>query len=460
VHRLAREQIGPETVVALLAERSPNLLAAMIAVQRAGAAFLCLDPALPAARLAKILNSSGAPLLLAAQGSSAVLKQILPQLTLQQRLQVATLEDLAADTPADPPKPARRAASSLAYVIYTSGSSGTPKGVMIEQQGLSNHLASLISVLDLSATDVIAQTAPQSFVISVWQHLAGLMVGARVHICANEIVQDPVRLAQEIATEGVTILQIVPSLLRAILERAGEEPVFGAFAGLRLLIATGEPLTVDLCRAWFRHFPGVPLIDAYGASECSDDAALHRLTQAPASMTGVPIGRPLPNTRLYVLDSHLQPVPIGVVGELCVGGAGVGRGYVNDLSETSKRFLRDPFAERPACTGLEISPAGALTARSNAWAASIIRSRSAVTGSSSRRSSTSCWIIPTFAPQSSSRAAMRAARYGLLPMLPRRVASGPLPASFAISSRRDCRTTWCLRLSCSWSGFRSPLTAR
>lgn len=343
-HRLAREQIGPGTVVALLAERSPNLLAAMIAVQRAGAAFLCLDPALPAARLAKILNSSGAPLLLAAQGSSAVLKQILPQLTLQQRLQIATLEDLAADTPADPAKPARRAPSSLAYVIYTSGSSGTPKGVMIEQQGLSNHLASLISVLDLSATDVIAQTAPQSFVISVWQHLAGLMVGARVHICANEIVQDPVRLAQEIATEGVTILQIVPSLLRVILERAGEEPVFGAFAGLRSLIATGEPLTVDLCRAWFRHFPGVPLIDAYGASECSDDAALHRLTQAPASMTGVPIGRPLPNTRLYVLDSHLQPVPIGVVGELCVGGAGVGRGYVNDLGETSKRFLLDPFA--------------------------------------------------------------------------------------------------------------------
>ncbi|WP_036011764.1 AMP-binding protein, partial [Bradyrhizobium yuanmingense] len=133
---------------------------------------------------------------------------------------------------------ARRAASSLAYLVYTSGSSGAPKGVMIEQRGLSNHLASLISELGLSPKDVIAQTAPQSFVISVWQFLAGPMVGARVHVCGSAIVQDPMLLAREIEREGITVLEIVPSLLRLILERMDEAPIRRAIAKLRLLIST------------------------------------------------------------------------------------------------------------------------------------------------------------------------------------------------------------------------------
>ena len=218
---------------------------------------------------------------------------------------------------------------------------------MIEQRGLLNHLNSLISRFKLSATDVIAQTAPQSFVISVWQFLAGLMVGARIHICADAIVRDPALLAQEIAREGVTVLQIVPSLLRQILERAPSEPVLRAFGKLRLLISTGESLSSDLCRAWFREFPDVPLINAYGSSECSDDAALHRLTAASMLSASAPIGRAIANTNLYVLDSHSEPVPIGLAGELCVGGAGVGRGYLNDTEQTRQRFIRDPFSDRP-----------------------------------------------------------------------------------------------------------------
>ncbi|WP_454624934.1 amino acid adenylation domain-containing protein [Bradyrhizobium cenepequi] len=340
--RLAQEEIGAEMVVALFAERSPDLLAAMIAVQRVGAAFLCLDPAQPAARLAEILKSSGARLMLVGASCSSAL-EILSRSPVLQRMPIVHLEGAGAG--AAPVKPARRAPSSLAYVIYTSGSAGTPKGVMIEQRGLSNHLASLISELDLSSADIIAQTAPQSFVISVWQLLAGPMVGARVHICADEIVRDPELLAREIERAGVTVLQIVPSLLRVILERTDEAPMLRAFSRLRLLISTGEPLAVDLCRAWFRRFPEVPLVDAYGASECSDDVALHRLTEPPALATSVPIGRPLPNTRLYVLDSHLQPVPAGIAGELCVGGAGVGRGYINDPGQTNTRFLRDPFSQ-------------------------------------------------------------------------------------------------------------------
>ncbi|MBR1132805.1 non-ribosomal peptide synthetase [Bradyrhizobium iriomotense] len=342
---LLREGVGPETVVALLAGRGPDLLAAMIAVQRVGAAFLNLDPDQPTARLATILGSSCARVLLTGRAQSAMVEALLEPLV--ERIQVAELEDTIAPGVTKPARAARRAASSLAYLIYTSGSSGAPKGVMIEQRGLSNHLASLIAELKLSPKDVIAQTAPQSFVISVWQFLAGPMVGARVHVCGTAIVQDPILLAREIEREEITVLEIVPSLLRVILDRMDEAQVQRAFAKLRLLISTGEPLPVDLCRAWFARCPKVPLINAYGASECSDDVSLHRLTKAPAIATGnVPVGAPLPNTQLYVLDANLQPQPVGVTGELCIGGAGIGRFYVNDPAQSRQRFLPDPFSRQ------------------------------------------------------------------------------------------------------------------
>lgn len=342
---LTREGVGAETVVALLADRGPDLLAAMIAVQRAGAAFLDLDPEQPPARLATILGSSCATVLLTGRARSAMVDALFEPLVA--RIQVAELEDAIALEVTKPARAAPRAGASLAYLIYTSGSSGAPKGVMIEQRGLSNHLASLIAELGLTAKDVIAQTAPQSFVISVWQFLAGPMVGARVHVCGNAVVQDPTLLAREIAREGITVLEIVPSLLRVILERLDEAEILRAFAKLRLLISTGEPLPVDLCRGWFARCPKVPLINAYGASECSDDVSLHRLTKAPdAATVNVPIGAPLPNTQLYVLDPNLEPQPIGVVGELCIGGAGIGRGYINDPAQNRERFIPDPFARR------------------------------------------------------------------------------------------------------------------
>lgn len=345
--RLARHGIGAEMIVALLAKRGPDLLAGMIAIQRVGGAFVCLDPSQPAARLASIIQSASPRLLLTARSCAAKLEEVLADVPIDQQPPRATFEELLANASGSPGKPPRRAPSSLAYVIYTSGSSGAPKGVMIEQRGLSNNLASLVYEFGLSAKDVIAQTAPQSFVISVWQFLAGLAVGARVHICANAVVQDPLLLAQEIHRERVTVLQIVPSLLRIILERANEQTIFRAFSGLRLLISTGEPLPADLCRAWFRHFADVTLVNTYGASESSDDVSLYRLSAAAPPTSIVPVGRPMPNSQLYVLDAHLQPLPIGVVGELCIGGAGVGRGYINDPEQTNARFLRDPFSSRP-----------------------------------------------------------------------------------------------------------------
>ena len=181
----------------------------------------------------------------------------------------------------------------------------------------------------------------------MWQFLTALMVGGRVHICADEEVRDPTLLTQVIRREGVTVLQIVPALLRAILDRMPNEFIACALSRLRWLICIGEALAPDLCSSWLRHFPGVPLINAYGPAECSDTVATHCLaTPLPASLATVPIGRAIANTRLYVLDAHMQPSPIGVAGELCVGGAGVGRGYLNDPDQTRRSFLRDPFTQR------------------------------------------------------------------------------------------------------------------
>jgi amino acid adenylation domain-containing protein len=338
--------VGPDEVVVLLAERGVEFLAALIALQRSAGAFLPLDPTLPVARLAHIIQHSGARLVLTATGCVAALEEALSGIPRGARPQVLSLDDLVqarrrAAAPAVRPSP-----SSLACVIYTSGSTGLPKGAMIEERGLFNHLLSKISDLELSASDVLAQTSPQSFVISVWQFLTPLMVGARVHLCRDEEVQDPALLMETISRERITILQIVPSLLRVILQRAPYEPAFRALSGLRSLICTGESLAPEVCRDWFRQFPGVPLINAYGSTECSDDVATHRLTATPTERAATPIGRPIANARLYVLDSHLQPVPIGVAGELYVGGIAVGRGYLNDLEQTRRRFLPDPFSKR------------------------------------------------------------------------------------------------------------------
>jgi amino acid adenylation domain-containing protein len=342
--RLTAAGVGAEVAVILLARRSVELLTAMVAVQQAGGAFLPLDPGIPAARLAHIIAHSGAALVLADGSCAAVVDAALSGMPVRARPRVLMIDRRAGGTPGPPASPVRRPPSRLACIITTSGSTGVPKGAMIEDRGLVNHLLSKVTDLALSAADVIAQTAPQSFVIALWQFLTPLMIGARVHICADEEVRDPALLMAACGRAGVTVLQVVPSLLRRILDQPAGAPGFAALRRLRALVSTGEALPPNLLRDWFRLFPDVPVINAYGASECSDDVATHRLT-APVSSATVPIGRPIANTQLYVLDGQLQPVPVGAAGELYVGGIAVGRGYLNDPEQTRRRFLRDPFSQ-------------------------------------------------------------------------------------------------------------------
>ena len=231
---------------------------------------------------------------------------------------------------------------NLAYVIYTSGSTGEPKGVMIEQGGMLNHLWAKIEDLELRDGDVVAQTAAVSFDISVWQYLAALLVGGRVEVLDEEASGAGGKLLRAVDDRGVTVLETVPALLRASLEASAAM----ALPALRWLIVTGEALSSELCVQWLQRFPAIAMVNAYGPTECSDDVTHSFIRSEAESGSGwATLGSAVGNTRLYVLDEAQRVVPIGVRGELYVGGAGVGRGYLKRAEITAEKFVPDPFSE-------------------------------------------------------------------------------------------------------------------
>ncbi|HLH61200.1 MAG TPA: amino acid adenylation domain-containing protein [Ktedonobacteraceae bacterium] len=344
-HELRALGVGPDTLVGLLAERGIDLLTAILAVFKAGGAYLPLDPHHPPARMRHIIKHSHTTLVLASQPFVAQIDATVTELAARPR--ILTLEDMLDRhwQGMDDLQPVAEP-HHLAYVIYTSGSTGTPKGVMIEQRGMLNHLFAKIDALQLTDADDVAQTASQCFDISVWQMLAALLVGGQVHILPDEIAHDPARLLSEVESWKISILETVPSLLRAMLD-AREADATGkpALSSLRWLIPTGEALPVDLCRRWLELYPHCPVMNAYGPTECSDDVTHHAISRPPAETERtIPIGRPIPNMRTYVLDAMLQPVPVGASGELYVGGIGVGRGYLGEAARTAEAFIPDPFS--------------------------------------------------------------------------------------------------------------------
>jgi hypothetical protein len=217
---------------------------------------------------------------------------------------------------------------------------------MVEQRGMLNHLIAKIEDLEITGTDAIAQTASLCFDISVWQLLAGLLVGARIDVFGDDIVRDPARLLDSLKAEGISIVEVVPSMLRAMLETAAISDS-SDLSKLRWMIATGEALPPALVRDWFGLYPDIPMLNAYGPTECSDDVTHYAIrVPPPADEAQIPIGRPIANTQLYIVDPAGSPVPVGIAGELQVGGAGVGRGYLNDPGRTAQAFVPDPFRPR------------------------------------------------------------------------------------------------------------------
>jgi len=345
-HALVERGIGPEMVVAVLATRDAALWVTVLAILKTGAAYLPLDPPQPAPRLAHLLRQSQAPWLLYGAGLEDTARAALAHLDHRPNL-VAIDPLLAAGRPTGDLH-AVIAPRQCAYVIFTSGSTGVPKGAMVEQRGMINHLLAKVDALGLTARDRVAQTASQCFDISVWQALSPLLVGASVEIVPDEVANDPAELLARVIASEVTILEVVPTMLRMLWHEAERSPTAPGLPSLRWLVPTGEALPPELCRRWLDLYPEIPLLNAYGPTECSDDVTHHVIDHARAGeAVTVPIGRPVSNTQLYVVDGALRPVPVGVVGELCVGGAGVGRGYVHNPDRTAAVFVPDAFGAEP-----------------------------------------------------------------------------------------------------------------
>ncbi|MFF7022888.1 amino acid adenylation domain-containing protein [Streptomyces klenkii] len=336
------------SLVAILADRGADAVTGVLGVLGSGAAFLPLDPAVPR-RAAAALAGSRATLLLTDRAHLTQAGELAVELAASGAEPPAVV---ACDDTADPPHdlaPAMGNPEDLGYVLFTSGSTGRPKGAMVHRRGMVNHLLAKAEDLNLTEADSVVQNAPLTFDISIWQMLTPLLTGGRVRVVDDECAADPERLFGLAADERITILEVVPSLLRAALDtwEAGPSAVPRP-DGLRRLVVTGEDLPPELCSRWFALFPHIPLVNAYGPTECSDDVTHAIITvPPPEGEPTVSIGHPVRNTRLYVLDAGLQPVPPGTAGELYVGGTGVGRGYVHDPVRTAVAFVPDPFAGLP-----------------------------------------------------------------------------------------------------------------
>ncbi|HEX6041572.1 amino acid adenylation domain-containing protein [Longimicrobium sp.] len=330
-HRLIALGVRAESRVALCLERGPEMPVSMLAALKAGAAYVPVDPDLPEERIGWML-------------ADAQPSVVLTQARLMDGLASAGLPVIAVD--ADAAESASTEApsvivdpQSIAYVIYTSGSTGTPKGVEIPHGALANHMAWMCRRFPLGVDGAVLQKTPFGFDASVWEFWAPLMEGARLVIAQPGGHRDAAYLVDAIRRFRVTVLQAVPSLLAVL----AEEPGLAECASLRRVYAGGEALTGDVVRR-LREWTDAEVVNLYGPTEATIDASFHVAADEAA---GVPIGKAVDGNRLYVLDDSLRLVPLGAAGELCIGGAGLARGYLGRAALTAERFVPDAVSGEP-----------------------------------------------------------------------------------------------------------------
>jgi amino acid adenylation domain-containing protein len=339
--RLLDGGIGRGDVVALLRPRDICMLVSILAIFKCGASYVPIEPNLPPRRILSILQQCRCRGTLTSPDCRGALQEIGPTAI------VGVVEEWIEAGPLWINPNIRCDVDDLAYVIFTSGSTGQPKGAMVSQFGMCNHLLAKVDVLNLDHLDVVAQTASQSFDISVWQFLAPLVVGARTVIIGAQDVMAVSQLVDRLTAERATILEAVPSQISVLIDHMDANPKTEQMSDLRWMISTGEALPASLARRWFHARPHVPLLNAYGPTECSDDITHHVLrTAPPQSASAIPIGREIRNCQIHVLDEQMAPVPPGEKGQLCVSGTVVGLGYINDPARTAEAFVPDPLSDR------------------------------------------------------------------------------------------------------------------
>ncbi|CAJ5668143.1 non-ribosomal peptide synthase [Burkholderia pseudomallei] len=340
-HYLQARGVGPDRLVALCAERGIEMVVGLLAILKAGGAYVPLDPSHPPERLRRMLDDTNPVAVLVDDIGADALASFESHVAARSP-RVHLSRDIAqwrACSLANPPTPRERAARRLAYVIYTSGSSGEPKGVMNEHRGVVNRLWWMQQTYALDERDAVLQKTPFSFDVSVWEFFWPLMSGARLVIAKPEGHKDPAYLSELIDRERVTTLHFVPSMLQAFLEDEGAARGCGS---VKRVMCSGEALPPSLVKRFYRCLPDARLHNLYGPTEAAVDVTAWAC-DAEEGGASVPIGRPIANTRIYVLDGYGQPVPRGVAGELYIGGVQVARGYLNRPELTRERFVDDPF---------------------------------------------------------------------------------------------------------------------
>lgn len=337
-NRLAQELIvcgvGPEVLVGLCLEPSPELLIGMLAILKAGGAYVPLEPSLPPERLAFAVADARLELVLASRQSAERLAGMKITVMAVNKSPSVPLEDF-------PNPPPRAHPSDLAYVIYTSGSTGQPKGVMIEQGALANHMAWMSAAYPLQPGDRVLFRTSIGFDASVWEIWLPLLSGAAVCVASAETVRDPGRLLDFINESGVSIAQFVPTLLSAVCDLGRPRP-----SRLRLVFSGGEPLSRELAQKIIAGWK-LPIVNLYGPTETTIQVTHFACRDMVPEIPTLPIGSPIWNARVYVLDSQRQPVPVGVAGELYIGGDCLARGYLNQPELTAEKFGSNPFSDKP-----------------------------------------------------------------------------------------------------------------
>jgi amino acid adenylation domain-containing protein len=340
-HHLRELGVVPGSRVGVCMERSAELVVSLLAVLKAGAAYVPLDPEYPIERL-RLMTKDSSPRAILTAGS---LNHAVPEIpSTAFRVNLDLLNWNFRDYPHTNLDPIHSGLTSedIAYVIYTSGSTGTPKGVMVPHKGIVNRIQWMQDEYALTPNGSVLQKTPYSFDVSVWEFFWPLSVGARLVVAKPLGHKDPAYLVDLIRRHEITTIHFVPSMLQLFLEH----PDSNSLDSLRRVFCSGEALPASTVQRFRERLPLAGLHNLYGPTEASVDVTYWN---CPQEFNGprVPIGKPVANTQIYILDAHNQPVPIGAIGELYIGGVQVASGYLNQPELTSERFLRDPFSAMP-----------------------------------------------------------------------------------------------------------------
>jgi amino acid adenylation domain-containing protein len=337
-HYLRRNGVVAESLVGVLMERSVEMVVALLAILKAGGAYVPLDPRYPRERLEFMIEDADVALVITQERLAGEA----PQRGVSAVRIDADWQQIAEESTENPASIVE--AKNLAYVIYTSGSTGRPKGVLGLHQGAINRFDWMWKTYPFDADEVCCQKTSLNFLDSLWEIFGPLLQGIRVVIIPDEEITDPSSFVKTLARQSVTRVVLVPSLLRVLLNVS--ENLQEQIPRLKLWVTSGEALPPDLLQGFRELMPHSTLLNLYGSSEASADVTFHDTTAHSDSTTSVPVGRPIANTEVYVLDSALQPVALGISGELYVGGVPLARGYHRRADLTAEQFIPNPFHER------------------------------------------------------------------------------------------------------------------